>query len=186
MTEYKTNRCINKIETYFSFIYLKSRGNQSIIGLAAQSFIWDLATSTFIVALISPYFRTCIMVQQSCQYFSQQERGCDTGHRTQDSSLWALFQMSHPTLPLINHWTEFSMTIPSWLRNAKVISTAGKSYIKTRAEKDIKITSKIQFFNILTIVLFSFTLYISFACAIYFSRDFFIKKKIRWLYKNYI
>lgn len=125
MTEYKTNRCINKTETYFSFIYLKSRRNQSIIGLAAQSFIWDLATSTFIVALISPYFRTCIMVQQSCQYFSQQERGCDKGHT---SFLWALFQMSHRTLPLINHWTEFSMTIPSWLRNAKVISTAGKSY----------------------------------------------------------
>lgn len=86
------------IEVYFSFIYIKSRNNQSRTDLADQTFIWDLASSTFLVDLTSLLCNVCLIVQPSCQHFSQEEGGYDKEGQT--SGLQGLYHMFHPTVML--------------------------------------------------------------------------------------
>lgn len=175
MTEYKINRCVNKIEVYFSFTYIKSRRNQPRTGVADQTFIWDLA-STFLVTLTSLLYM-CLVVQPPCQHFSQQERGCDEEGHT--SSLWGLYQISHSTFPFMTLWAEFSLVAKtSWLRNAIVISTVGRTYTKGKAKKTSKLLEEFRFLEHCWSFYFlsHFILYIIGMYNIFFKR--FIRKKI--------
>lgn len=124
VTEYIINRCVNMIEDYFSFTYIKCRSNQSRTDLADLTFIWDIASSTFLVAPTS--LLVGLIAQPPCQHLSQEKGGYDKGIPLAFKDYITSSILHFPLLPI----GIFSLMAKTrWLGNAIIISTADKSYI---------------------------------------------------------